>query len=364
MTAESHISGETRTHTLGAPFALESGARLTDVQVGYRTWGRLADDGGNAVVVCHALTGSADADVWWAPLFGPGKALDPERDFIVCSNILGGCYGTTGPTSTRPGSARRYGPEFPPVTVRDMVGLQIELLNALGVRHITLVLGGSLGGMQVLEWALMDPERVEAIAPIAVGGRHSAWCIGISEAQRQAIFADARWQGGSYDPARPPDAGLAAARAIAMASYRSRASFERRFGRAEREAGLFQVESYLRRQGQQLVERFDANTYVTLTRAMDSHDVARGRGEYEDVLRSIRQPALIVGIDSDVLYPLVEQAELASLLPAAELVELSSDNGHDAFLVDAKRLEPILTDFRARAASDMFAHPGRVLRRS
>lgn len=172
------------------------------------------------------------------------------------------------------------------------------------------------------------------------------------EAQRQAIFADARWQGSSYDPAQPPDAGLAAARAIAMTSYRSRASFERRFGRAEGEAGLFQVESYLRHQGRQLVERFDANTYVTLTRAMDSHDVARERGEYEDVLRSIGQPALVVSIDSDVLYPLVEQIELASLLPAATFHGLHSDNGHDAFLVDAEKLEPVVMSFRARLSAE------------
>lgn len=349
MTPAEHVSGETRHHTLDAPFALESGASLDGVRVAFRTWGRLADTGDNAVVVCHALTGSADADRWWAPLFGRTRALDPERDFIVSSNVLGGCYGTSGPTSTKPGSLDRYGAEFPRVTIRDMVRAQMALLDALGVRRIKLVLGGSLGAMQVLEWALMDPLRVQAIAPIAAGGRHSAWCIGISEAQRQAIFADANWQNGAYPPDRQPAAGLAAARAIAMASYRSRASFERRFGRAEGEPGTFQVESYLRHQGRLLVDRFDANTYVGLTRAMDSHDVGRGRGDYAKVLRTIAQPALVVGIDSDVLYPTEEQRELAALMPRAEYAEIRSDNGHDAFLVDADQLEPMLADFRARA---------------
>lgn len=352
MTPLAHVSLETRYQELRGPFALECGARLGAVRVAYRTWGELADDGGNAVVVCHALTGSADVDRWWPALLGPGKALDPRTDFIVCSNVLGGCYGTTGPSSLRPGSTRRYGPEFPPVTVRDMVRIQMALLDFLGTRRIRLVIGGSLGAMQVLEWALLDPDRVEAIAPIAIGGRHSAWCIGINEAQRQAIYADALWQGGSYEPERPPEAGLAAARAIAITSYRSRASFERRFGRATRLAGEFQVEAYLRHQGEKLVERFDANTYVGLTRAMDSHDVARGRGRYENVLRSIWQPALVVGVDSDVLYPLVEQIELASLLPAATFHELHSDNGHDAFLVDAETLEPIVKRFRARLSTE------------
>ncbi len=362
MTPHAYISPQTRYHELRAPFALECGARLGGVRIAYRTWGELADDGGNAVVVCHALTGSADVDRWWPALLGPGKALDPGTDFIVCSNVLGGCYGTIGPTSLRPGTDQRYGPEFPPVTVRDMVRLQMALLDELGVRRIKLVIGGSLGAMQVLEWALLDPDRVQAIAPIAVGGRHSAWCIAISEVQRQAIYADALWQGGRYEPARPPSAGLAAARTVAMTSYRSRASFERRFGRARRLAGEFTIEAYLRHHGEKLVERFDANTYVGLTRAMDSHDVARNRGRYEDVLRSIRQPALVVGVDSDVLYPTVEQVELAALLPNATLRELHSDNGHDAFLVDAEALEPIVRSFRSQLGVDVLDAPAPISR--
>ena len=330
---------------LPEPFTLESGEVLSEVRVAYRTWGTLDADGANAVLVCHALTGSADADLWWGGLFGPGRTLDPERDFIVCSNTLGSCYGTTGPASPRPGDGRPYGPDFPAVTVRDMVHLQAALLESLGVRRLRLVLGGSLGGMQALEWAALYPGVVEAIAPIAVSGRHSAWCIGLSEAQRQAIFAD-------------PGSGLAIARAIAMCTYRSRGSFEERFGRRLRTPGLFEVESYLRYQGEKLVDRFDAHTYVTLTRAMDSHDLARGRGSYEEALRAIRQPALVVAIDSDVLYPPEEQRELAALLPGARLAWLHSPHGHDAFLLEAAELDRLLVDFRASRSA-----PARVARR-
>ncbi len=334
-------------YELSEPLRLESGKTLSGVRVAYRTWGRLAADGANAVLVCHALTGSADADVWWAGLFGPGRALDPERDFIVSSNVLGSCYGTTGPASPRPEEDRPWGPDFPAITIRDLVRVQHALVRALGIRRLKLVLGGSLGGMQVLEWALLYPDLVEAIAPIAVSGRHSAWCIGLSEAQRQALYADPNWRNGRYSPQAPPLAGLAAARAVALCTYRSRGSFEERFGRRLQAPGLFQVESYLRHQGSKLVGRFDANSYVTLTRAMDTHDVARGRSSYEEALRSVRQPALVVGIDSDVLYPPEEQRELAARLGNARLAWLRSPHGHDAFLIETEELNRLLVDFRA-----------------
>ena len=336
-------------YDLPEPLRLEHGEVLPAVRVAYRTWGTLDAAGGNAVLVCHALTGSSQADAWWDGLFGPGRTLDPERDFVVCSNVLGSCYGTTGPASPRPDGSP-WGPDFPAVTVRDMVHVQAALLDALGVRRLRLVLGGSLGGMQVLEWALLYPERVEAIAPIAISGRHSAWCIGLSETQRLAIRADPDWREGRYTADRPPATGLAAARAVAMCSYRSRDSFEERFGRRLRTPDTFEVESYLRRQGEKLVARFDANSYVTLTRAMDSHDVGRGRGSYEAALRSIRQPALVVTIDSDVLYPPAEQKELAALMPNAQLAGLRSPHGHDAFLMDVAALDRLLVQFRADSA--------------
>jgi len=343
-----YMSPETRFLALPGPLELELGGRLERVDVGYRTWGTLDAEGGNAVVVCHALTGSADAELWWTNMFGAGRALDPARDFVVCSNILGSCYGTTGPTSIDPATGRPYLGTFPAITVRDMVRVQHALAGALGLKRIRMVVGGSLGGMQVLEWGLLYPDLVESLVFIASTARHSAWCIGLSEAQRQAIFADPRWRGGRYDPADPPVAGLAAARMAAMLSYRSQPSFEMRFARRPQTEDLFAIESYLRYQGQQLVDRFDAATYVTLTRAMDTHDVSRGRGDYEDVLRAIRQPMLVVSIDSDVLYWPWEQREVASLAPHARLAVMDSPHGHDAFLIDVDRLSDMVADFRGR----------------
>lgn len=348
MSAAGHASEGTLRHVLPGPFALESGAVLPRVEIAYRTWGRLAPDGGNAVMVCHALTGSADLHAWWPAVLGPGRALDPRRDFVICSNVLGGCYGSSGPLSARPHASGRYGPDFPDVGVRDMVRVQAALVEALGVRRLQLVVGGSLGGMQALEWAALHPERVRAVAALAVSGRHSAWCIAFSEAQRRALEADPLWQGGRYDPSRPPAAGLRAARMLAMCSYRSRASFEQRFGRRVAGDGAFAVEAWLHGHGARFVDRFDANTYVKLTRAMDGHDLARGRGAYADVLASIRAPILIVAIDSDVLYPPAEQLELARGLPQAQLAWLRSPHGHDAFLIEGERVDRLLRGFRRR----------------
>ena len=343
------VSPETHVLELPGEFPLELGGKLPGLRVAYRTWGSLDAAGANAVVVCHALTGSADADLWWTRLFGPGRSLDPERDFIICSNILGSCYGTTGPAEIDPATGRPWLGTFPAITIRDMVRAQHALTTALGVKRIRMVVGGSLGGMQVLEWSLLHPDLVEAAVFIASTARHSAWCIGLSEAQRQAIYADPRWRDGRYDPADPPAAGLSVARMMAMLSYRSQPSFEMRFGRRPQTEDLFAIESYLRYQGQQLVDRFDPATYVTLTRAMDTHDVSRGRGDFEDVLRTLRQPTLVVSIDSDVLYWPWEQREVAALAPNARLAVMDSPHGHDAFLIDVDRLDDMIADFRGRS---------------
>jgi homoserine O-acetyltransferase/O-succinyltransferase len=345
------VAPETRTFRLPGPLPLELGGRLAEVDVAYRTWGTLDRDGANAVVCCHALTGSADADRWWTRMFGPGRAFDPEKDFVVCSNILGSCYGTTGPTSIDPATGAPYLGTFPAITIRDMVRAQQALVTGLGVKRVRMVIGGSLGGMQALEWALSYPELVDAVVFIASTARHSAWCIGLSEAQRQAIYADPRWTDGRYDPDDPPRAGLAAARMMAMLSYRSQPSFEERFARRPQTEDLFAVESYLRYQGQQLVDRFDPATYVALTRAMDTHDVSRGRGDFDDVLRSMRQPTLVVSIDSDVLYWPWEQREVARLVPNARLDVLDSQDGHDAFLIEVDRVSDMVADFRGRPAA-------------
>lgn len=345
------ISPQTQFYQLPQPFQLESGETLIDVQVAYRTWGKLNVTRDNAVLVCHALTGWADVDSWWSPLLGNGQTLDPDQDFIICSNILGSCYGTTGPTSINPVTGRVYGPTFPAITIRDMVHLQAVLLEALRVRSLKLVIGGSLGGMQVLEWALLYPDRVQAIAVIAASGRHSAWCIGLSEAQRQAIYADANWQNGDYDVEQQPTQGLAAARMMAMSTYRSWTSFTTRFGRQiqqDQAIPQFAIVQYMQYQGEKLVERFDANTYITLTRAMDSHNISHPNQPYESVLKSIQQPTLIVAISSDILYPPTEQEELARYIPHSELVYLDSPHGHDAFLIDMMVLNDFVIQFRQR----------------
>jgi homoserine O-acetyltransferase/O-succinyltransferase len=338
--------GPVRSLALEGAFALESGTVLPEVTVAYRTWGRLNTRGDNAVLVCHALTGSADVDRWWGALLGPGRALDPERDFVVCSNVLGSCYGTTGPTSLRPGATSRWGGDFPAITVRDIVRLQGSLLDVLGVPRLRLVVGGSLGGMQALEWPLVFQGRVDAIAPIAVSARHSAWCIGLSEAQRQAIYADPRWRRGRYPAGDGPEAGLAVARQIAMCTYRSRASLEARFSREEQPPGRFAVEGWLQHHGQALVDRFDASTYVALTKAMDTHDVGRGRGGWREALATVRVPALVVSIDTDVLYPPEEQQELAEALPRGRLATLPSLHGHDAFLIEGEEMNALVARFR------------------
>lgn len=332
-------------------FTLESGRVLREVPVAYRTWGTLNAARDNAVVVCHALTGSADAESWWAPLFGPGRALDPERSFIICMNIPGSPYGSVSPLTPDPETGAPYGIDFPRITIRDTVALHRRLLEKLGVQRVDLAIGGSMGGMQVLEWAFYG-DFVRALVPIAVGGRHTAWQIGWGEAQRQAIYADPNWQDGEYAPEAPPEEGLATARMMAMISYRSHASFGTRFGRERMpepsdDSTPFAVESYLRYQGKKLVGRFDARCYVRLTEQMDTHDVARGRGAYRDVLAGIEQPTLVVGIDSDVLYPLAEQEELAEHLPRADLRVLSSPHGHDAFLIEGEALNQLLLGWHA-----------------
>ena len=350
------ISEKTQWLALDQPFALESGRQLPRVDVAYRTWGELAPGGDNVVIVCHALTGSADVDAWWADFFGPGKVLDPDRDFIVCSNALGGCYGTTGPNSLAP-DGQRWGGRFPQISVRDQVCLQMALADHLGIRHIRFVLGGSMGGLQALEWALLDPQRVGAVISIAAAGRHSAWCAAWSEAQRLALAADPKFRQGHYPEHDPPAAGLAAARAIAMVSYRSPQSLSQRFGRAsgwevfgERASAPDEpaVRGWLRHHGLSLVERFDANSYLALVDAMDSHDLARGRGVYENVLKQIGQPVLVGSVISDALYVPAEQHELAFLLPRGELFEIDSEHGHDGFLIDAGFYEPRVRRFVER----------------
>jgi len=332
------------------PFALEQGGCLDCVRVAYRTWGTLNAARDNAVVVCHAFAGSADIDSWWPGMLGPKRALDPERDFIVCSNVLGGCNGTTGACSLRPHLGLRYGPDLPLITVRDMVKLQIWLAHELGIARVRMVIGGSLGGMQALEWAIMAPELVESVVVIAASGRQSAWCMALQETQRAAIEADPAWKGGKYPPERPPGSGLALARMMALCSQRGRMSFERRLGAGAQDSQAAAVASYLKDRAGKFAARFDANTYIGLTRALDSHDLARGRADARSVLGRIRARTLIVSITTDVLYPVEEQAALASAIPNARLAQLRSVHGHDAWLIELDALCELVAAFRARAS--------------
>ena len=374
MSMDQQITGTTR--ILQVPrFILEDATPLTDLTVAYETHGRLNREGDNAVLICHALTGDAHvagdgvypAHVleqaplltammpgqkgWWDGMVGPGKTFDSDRYFIICSNILGSCYGTTGPASLIPGSNQVYRMKFPRITVRDMVALQHLLLQQLGVNKIRLITGGSLGGMQTLEWAVMHPEMVMSIAPIATASRHSAWCIAINHIERNAIMHDPEWENGNY--ARQPENGLALARKIGMISYRTDRIYQERFAR-ERIQGengnidpenIFQVESYLKYQGNKLVRRFDANCYLYLTWAMDHHDIAAGRGKMEDILASINARTLCIGIDTDILYPAHEQKAISAGIPGALYAELKSMLGHDAFLVEFGQLDAILRPF-------------------
>ncbi len=316
-------------------FPLERGGTLRDVNVMVRTWGKHL---GTATLICHALTGDADADDWWRDLFGTEHLFDPAESFIVSMNVLGGCSGTTGPTSNGSGA------NFPRVTIRDMVRAQKDILDQLGVTHLDLVIGGSMGGMQVLEWAAMYPSFVSTIIPIGVGSSQSAWAIGLSEAQRNAIITDPSFLDGQYDQSEQPVNGLATARMIAMCSYRSPTSFDERFGR-EADDGAFAVQSYLQHHGRELAARFDANSYLTLLDAMDSHDLGRHRGPREAILNRITQRALVIGISTDVLYPIGETRALAASMPHATFAVLDTPNGHDAFLINTDQLAGVVSRF-------------------
>lgn len=349
--------------TLTLPqFTLESGTTLREVPVAYQTWGTLTAAGDNAVLVCHPLTGDTDVTDWWGDLLGPGRALDPTEEFVVCLNVPGSPYGSVSPVTHDPATGDPYGADFPDVTIRDTVALHRRALEELGVRQAACAIGGSMGGMQVLEWAFeTTPDGapfVRSLVPVAVGGRHTAWQIGWSETQRQAIYADPKWRGGQYPLDDPPTQGLATARMMAMVSYRSHPSFDGRFGRdemPEKEGTPYAVESYLRHQGEKLVGRFDPSCYVHLTQQMDTHDVARDRGDYEAVLSTIDQPSLVVGIDSDVLYPLAEQRELATHMPQSTLEILSAPHGHDTFLIELDALNELVSTWRAKVRSSVVA---------
>lgn len=342
---------------LQQPFITENGAVFKQADAAYKTWGELNEKRDNVVVICHALTGHAAADEWFPGIFGEGRLCDPEEHFIICINVPGSSYGSLGPWSVNPYSGEMYRGDFPPITIRDMVRFQMLLLNQLEINGIKTVIGGSMGGMQALEFSIMD-ERVQSAIFIAMGMKHSPWAIGISEAQRAAIFADNKWNNGFYDRSNPPSDGLSAARMMAMITYRTPGNYEQKFGRdfQEKDKKQFRVESYLQYQGKKLSSRFDALSYVSLTRAMDSHDISRDRAAAEEVLAAIDIPVQVISITSDRLYPPVEQQELARLLPRGFYGEITSEYGHDAFLIEFEQLNNIINPFISQINSNSKNH--------
>ncbi|KAG0333388.1 homoserine O- acetyltransferase [Podila humilis] len=428
-------------------FTLDSGHVLYSVPVAYRSWGTLNKAGDNVMIICHALSGSADVEDWWGPLMGPGRAFDPTKFFIICCNVLGSPYGTASPVTLNPETNLNYGPEFPLATIRDDVRLHKLILDDLGVKSVAVCIGGSMGGMQVLEWSFFGPDYVKAIVPIATSAKHSAWCISWGEAQRQSIYSDPNYLDGYYTSEAPPSVGLGAARMAALLTYRSRNSFESRFGRkvmdkpsfstarepaspaevhhqihndghrhtrghmsrsssidstsslltasanalvavieeekndGAKKGGLatdgsisptssesftpptvsaipvtinrnkskkptvFSAQNYLRYQGDKFIHRFDANCYIAITRKMDVHDVSAGRGDLVQVLDGITQPSLVIGVESDGLFTISEQYELAELLHDSEMVVVQSPDGHDGFLLEFEQINNAILSF-------------------
>ena len=351
---------------------LESGQRLGPVTIAYETYGQLDKDAGNAVIIFHALSGNSHAagvysdrdekPGWWDNMVGPGKGIDTDKYFVVCSNILGSCYGSTGPCSINPATGKPYGLSFPLITVADMARAQKRLLDQLGIKQVLCAIGGSIGGMQALEWAVSYPEVVRSVVPIASTCRRSALSIGLSEAQRQAIMADPNWKAGDYYGQEPPNKGLALARIIGHITYLSEASMERKFGRRLQENSAFgfdfstdfQVESYLHYQGQKFVERFDANSYLYITKAMDYFDLGeqRGDGSLVKALSRARAKFLVVSFSSDWLYPTAQSREMVKAMKLAgrdvSFCEIKTDFGHDSFLLAHEQLTRLISGFLKR----------------
>ncbi|KAG0265154.1 homoserine O- acetyltransferase [Mortierella polycephala] len=400
-------------------FTLESGFVIRDVPVAYKTWGTLNNAGDNCMVICHPLTRSVDVEDWWSNLMGScglegkGKVIDESKFFVVCLNVLGSPYGSASPLTLNPETGAQYGPEFPLATIRDDCRLHKLVLDDLRVKSVAICIGGSMAGMHVFEWAMLG-DYVKLIVPISAPAKSSAWSISWTEAQRHSIFADPKYLDGYYSLDCPPLQGMTAARMTAMLTYRTRDSYERRFGRdmmdqprpfvengsnvpaaatvhrlthneghsqtqkdqlrttanmptpvdspsisgystplieKENAASVayeppqYAAHSYLRYQASKFNERFDANCYIALSRKMDAHDISYGRGNYEDVVHSIQQPVLVIGIESDILYPMPEIQALSNLLPHSELMIVRSAEGHDGILLEHEQINDRIVAF-------------------
>jgi len=359
--------------TPARPLRLDSGRTLENVEIAYETWGELSPARDNVVIVCHALTGDqfvidknpvTGRPGWWPTFVGPGKPVDTNRFFVIATNVLGGCMGSTGPASMKPDGSGVWGTDFPLITIGDMVRAQIALLDTMGIENVFMVVGGSIGGMQVLQWALQARSRVFAAMPIASAGRQSAQNIGFYEVGRQAIMADPNWRNGAYlSEGVRPDRGLAVARMAAHITYVSESSLKRKFDRRLQDrtrVGFgfdadFQIESYLRHQGQTFVDRFDANSYLYITRAMDYFDLAADHGGVlANAFRGLPTRFCVFSFSSDWHYTPEESRDLVRALNAAgcetSYVSIDTDKGHDAFLLDEPEFEAAATGFIDAAA--------------
>ncbi|WP_456431128.1 homoserine O-acetyltransferase MetX [Thermosulfuriphilus sp.] len=357
-------------------FPLECGAKLGPITLAYETYGQLKPDKSNAILVLHALSGDSHVagyyhpqdpkPGWWDFMVGPGKGIDTDKYFVICSNVLGGCAGSTGPSSVNPQTGRPYALDFPLVTIADMVRAQKALIDHLGIPKLLAVVGGSLGGMQVLEWALRYPDMVHAAIPLATTTRHSALAIAFNEVARQAIMADPNWRGGNYYDGPRPDMGLAVARMIGHITYLSDTALRRKFGRRLQDKknfsfnfGVdFQVESYLRYQGRKFVERFDANSFLYITKAADYFDVKHqhGQGSLVKAFSKTRARFLVISFSSDWLYPTFQSKEMVKAMKKNELdvsfCEIEADWGHDAFLIPNDDLSALISSFLERVSHE------------
>ncbi len=374
---EKHNQGvgvvRTQYFTFGQPpdtLALESGERLGPVTLAYETYGTLGADKSNAVLILHALSGDAhaagfhegdDAPGWWDNMIGPGRAFDTDKYFVICSNVIGGCRGSTGPSSPNPRTRRPYGLDFPVVTVRDMVNAQRRLVNHLGIDRLFSVAGGSMGGMQVLEWIISHPKELRSAIPIATALRHSPQQIAFNEAGRQAIMADACWNGGDYYGGPLPDSGLAVARMIGHITYMSDVSMTEKFGRRYRDIRNlskftpdFEVEGYLQHQGDRFVKRFDANSYLYVTKAIDYFDAVEGR-KLGTIFQDLDAKVMVIAFKSDWLYPPYQSQEIVRACKMGGLdvsyCEIDSAYGHDAFLLEVEEETHLIKYFLDRVAS-------------
>src|SRR5437868_3286950 len=338
------------------PFALTGGGELQPVTLRYARYGELGPRRDNAILVCHALSGSARVADWWPEMFGPNGIWDVREKCVIGTNLIGSCYGSTGPSSINPETQQPYGPDFPLITIRDMVRAQRQVLDALGIASLEAVIGGSTGGMQAIQWAVDFPDRVRLCVSVGAAPL-GAMGLALNHLQRQAIQFDAAWQGGRYSESKKPNRGLALARAIAMCSYKSAELFDERFARRPNRTGedpfealnaRFDVAGYLDYQGEKFTARFDANSYLVLSKAMDTFDLARGYGSEAAALRRIRCPVRLIGISSDWLFPAADVRALADRMSAAGVrchyAEFHTSHGHDGFLADMPQLAALIRE--------------------